>query len=377
MIINNATENQIDVINAFRPLEYKYSRIYCPDGIQYPNFQTTNIINLRQDIDLIYQNFTKNIKNESNKCAKYDEPFFEFVDKLDKTMIDDYANKYANFAEDKDCDAIRNVVDEVHKGHLNFASKNCLLISKAGSKKIANEYLVFHSYLLDKNSKIVRLMTSISNFRHIDSEQKKIIGRLNRFLHFEDIKYFKKQGYDIYDFGGVNLIQKEGDGKNIADFKLGFSKKILKYYYIQNPQKNTEKRNKVSWFSSKKSFYTKILLIYDKKTYHDAVNIVNQLADTYYFEIIDIENFNIKQSYKLFDIMHDLTNTIQDRRVVHYNLFAYLPYEFFPIKNRKSETPKFVVLNDYKLSKKLGLENIEISNSVGFEMRARVEREFK
>ena len=248
----NINENKVDIINVFRPIEFTYSRIYCPDGIMHPNSQVTNVINLKQNIDLIYQNYTKNVKNESNKCTKADEPFFEFIDKQDKEMIDDFIHKYSDFAEDKECDVLKNVVNEVYEAHLSFASKNCLVISKAGSKKISDNFLVTHSYLLDKNSKIVRLLTSTSNYRHINPEEKKIIGRLNRLLHCEDIKYFKNLGYDILDFGGVNLIQKEGDGKNVADFKLGFSKKILKYYYIQNPQRNVEKRNRINWFSSKK-----------------------------------------------------------------------------------------------------------------------------
>ena len=111
----NINENKIDIINVFRPIEFMYSRIYCPDGIKHPNLQVTNIINLEQDIDLIYQNFSKNIKNETNKCNKNDEPFFEYVSKCHKEVIDDFIEKYSNFAEDKNCEVIKNVVDEVYK----------------------------------------------------------------------------------------------------------------------------------------------------------------------------------------------------------------------------------------------------------------------
>lgn len=354
-------ENEVDIINAFRPIEFKYSRIYCPDGIEHPNLQVTNIINLEQDIDLIYQNFSKNIKNETNKCKKNDEPFFEYVSKCNNEIIDDFIKKYQSFAEDKSCAAIKNVIEEVYNSHLNFANKNCLIISKIGSNKMSKKHIIFHTYLIDENSKTVRLLASISNYRHLKIEDKKIIGRLNRLLHFEDIKYFKDLGYYIYDFGCVNLTAKDGDGKNIADFKLGFSKKFLKYYYGKIHKKNTEKSKKFCLFKNVFSKYKKICLIYDKKTYNIAVNIVNQLADNFYFEIVYVNNFNIKNYYKKFDILHDLTNTIKDKKVVHFNKIAYSPYVYFPIKAKnRGGKMKFVVLDDEELSKKLGLKNIEI-----------------
>jgi lipid II:glycine glycyltransferase (peptidoglycan interpeptide bridge formation enzyme) len=55
-------------------------------------------------------------------------------------------------------------------------------------------------------------------------------GRANRLLHWEDILYFKNQGYEIYDLGGITLDESNKEGQAIAKFKRCFGGTLIKEY---------------------------------------------------------------------------------------------------------------------------------------------------
>ena len=60
-----------------------------------------------------------------------------------------------------------------------------------------------------------RLLYSASHFRSYDKNYRALIGRANRFLHWEDMVHLKKYGMSIYDMGGIGA-------NSIAGFKKGF-----------------------------------------------------------------------------------------------------------------------------------------------------------
>lgn len=67
---------------------------------------------------------------------------------------------------------------------------------------VGDSPMVFHVYIIDGD--LVALNMSFSDFReHIDSA--KIYGNLNRYLHWEDMKYFKSKGLKSYDWGGTTI----------------------------------------------------------------------------------------------------------------------------------------------------------------------------
>lgn len=55
---------------------------------------------------------------------------------------------------------------------------------------------------------------------------------VNRFLHFEAMKFFKSNGYRIYDLGGIG---KNRTTETIDRFKLSFSKNITEEYHLISP----------------------------------------------------------------------------------------------------------------------------------------------
>ena len=90
--------------------------------------------------------------------------------------------------------------------------------------RLRDKVIVAHLYFLDCNSKRVCLESSVSDIDSAsDVTARALIGRSNRHLHYADMLYFKKQGFEQYDFGGYDnyhFYDKKKSGIN--KFKEGF-----------------------------------------------------------------------------------------------------------------------------------------------------------
>jgi hypothetical protein len=81
------------------------------------------------------------------------------------------------------------------------------------------EVLVSHSYVLDKEKGIVRLMYGGSvrlDGKHVPRE----IGNATKLLYFNNIKHFSEQGFKHFDFGGWDGIE------GLLALKLSFGARV-------------------------------------------------------------------------------------------------------------------------------------------------------
>jgi hypothetical protein len=83
--------------------------------------------------------------------------------------------------------------------------------------------VVCHSYLIDSELKIVRLLHSASMIHDLEDKSfKGFVGRANRYLHYQDMVNFKEKGFLKYDFGGYALGTENVALQGINKFKDGF-----------------------------------------------------------------------------------------------------------------------------------------------------------
>lgn len=89
--------------------------------------------------------------------------------------------------------------------------------------------IVMHSYLIDNEDRgRVRLLHSASHFRSLlSSQERALVGRANRFLHYKDMLYFRNKGFSTYDFGGISIDDNDEEQKKIGAFKRGFGGLIV------------------------------------------------------------------------------------------------------------------------------------------------------
>ncbi|WP_069472144.1 hypothetical protein [Candidatus Marithrix sp. Canyon 246] len=197
---------------AFGFFEYRQSLYQKPVlGFHYDSFYTIQI-DLTSDEKTLLANCRKNTRYEINRARREGVKFQIGND------IDEFIKFYNEFALSKNMAQISNSDLKL------FTPK--LYITKALYQE---QILVMHTYLFDDDIKRVRLLHSASLFRNCDDSIKhQIIGRANRFLHFEDMLYFKKIGVKVYDFGGYAVDDINEEREKINQFKKGFGGKIVK-----------------------------------------------------------------------------------------------------------------------------------------------------
>ncbi len=164
----------------------------------------TKIVNLTLSNDEIFNGFDKNTKYEVNRSEREDIKIY-FTLSYDK-----FKDIYNQFAKSKKL-ALLNDIDYF---------KNNLFISTA---YFEGEPVVCHSYLLDAESKIVRLLHSASVIHDVEDKTfRGVVGRANRFLHYKDMLYFKEKNFLKYDFGGYAFETSNVTLQGINKFKDGF-----------------------------------------------------------------------------------------------------------------------------------------------------------
>ena len=331
-------DNKVISINADRPSDIKFERIYCPDGLENPVLQFALVVNLEQELNIIFDSFHKKARYKIRRCINGDKPVVNFDFSPSIYLIETFIEYYKDFVRDKNSEALNGTTSELLSKLLKFQSLDCLAISSAYSDNYPDNK-VFHVYILDKPVKNVRLLCSVSSFRHSDSNVKSVIGRLNRLLHYRDIEQFKNSGYLLYDFGGVDLNAYSEETANVADFKMQLCDKVLKYYYAEN-RSLTPKRGggkllsklQQAFKSIKRKKY--IAIIYNTATYEIAKEIVNQLASEFNFYLYSTSQYS-RKFRKSFDFVHDLTESYE--KCVYYKELAFVPYKYFYAKNRSGE----------------------------------------
>lgn len=85
--------------------------------------------------------------------------------------------------------------------------------------------VIVHTYLCDKKAGIVRLLYAVS--RDVRDDARQDVGNANRWLFWQDLQYFKEEGYRTYDWGGIS---KHGELPGIDSFKRSFGGSLVTVY---------------------------------------------------------------------------------------------------------------------------------------------------
>ncbi|NTW33615.1 MAG: peptidoglycan bridge formation glycyltransferase FemA/FemB family protein [Bacteroidetes bacterium] len=186
------------------PRKYKQCRVCCHSIMVRCDKFYTKIINMRRSEEDIYNSFNKTTRYDISKASKSG---------VAMRIIDDYSvfiRFYNVLAEHKGLKKIRSL-----------SKYNDKIVITAAYEQDA--VLVMHAYICDNLLGRVRLLYSCSHYRsYCERNMQAVIGSSNKYLHYEDIKYFKSRGYVVYDFGGYAYESKDMDLKNINKFKDGF-----------------------------------------------------------------------------------------------------------------------------------------------------------
>ena len=163
------------------------------------------IIDLTQDEEIIYSGFDKNTEYEIRRAIRDNSAEINF-----NVSKSDWNEVYAVFQK--------------HRGgpktiNLDVLDKNTCFTSATIRGKLA----IIHVYMVDEDMKYAKLKYSHSITDDIeDKSERAEIGRTNRLLHYQDMLFFKTQGYTQYDFGGIAVDADNTKQQGINGFKKGF-----------------------------------------------------------------------------------------------------------------------------------------------------------
>ncbi len=170
----------------------------------------TKVIDLLQTEEVILKSFSKRTKYEINRSAR-EEVQFGIENSLE--VLIDFHN---DFAKQKGLSPLGNPIRKM---------ADYIVITQASHE---GKVLVMHSYIIDRQGKRVRMNTSASHFRGAeDKDYRNFVARSNRFLHYQSMVHFKKEGFEIYDFGGYALGTKDPGLQSINRFKDSFKGTLI------------------------------------------------------------------------------------------------------------------------------------------------------
>jgi lipid II:glycine glycyltransferase (peptidoglycan interpeptide bridge formation enzyme) len=194
---------------------YKDSFLRMDNFFMKEKVSHTIEVDLSIDEDQILNGMDKGTKYEVRRCLK-ENLVIENINEI-STFIEFY-NHFAK---------IKNL-NLISKDNLNFSPDLIL----RGIKNIENQFLSIHVYVVNESGAIARLLYSATNIELFD-DNKALIGRANRLLHYDDMLYFKSNGYKRYDLGGYAHNTEDKLLKGINKFKKGFGGSVREVYIYE------------------------------------------------------------------------------------------------------------------------------------------------
>lgn len=163
----------------------------------------------------------KNVRYEIRRNKKEDAEYRIFTSKdlkEDPQTVAAFAEMYELMYEEKGMKANFN-----HNQLAAYLAADCFVLTGIYT---SGKPVVFHSYIM--GDKEVRLLHSVSDFRSSEADAN-FVARANKRLHYEDMLFWKKEGKERYDWGGVSSLE---NPNGIDAFKFKFGGEPLTYYNI-------------------------------------------------------------------------------------------------------------------------------------------------
>jgi hypothetical protein len=137
--------------------------------------------------------------------------------------VDEFAGYYAQFAALKGLPPLYR--DYLHA----LARARALDLSVVRHE---GEILVWHAY--HRGRERVRLLHSVSLYRTTEnSARRNLVGRANRYHHWQDMARFRAEGIALYDFGGWYEGARDEEKVRINAFKEEFGGTIVPTFTCQ------------------------------------------------------------------------------------------------------------------------------------------------
>jgi lipid II:glycine glycyltransferase (peptidoglycan interpeptide bridge formation enzyme) len=206
-------------------IRYFYHQSSIP-GV--PNIESdeahTLLIDLTQDEEKIWKKINRKNRCKIRQAIQKDQVIYDFFEKIDPQNFHEFINFYTEFSmqQGNSKSLIYHEIERL-KAYVDVGS---LYFSKVKSKE--GKALTWQVYCPGKTH--VFGLHSASIRRKNDSTYNQMLGRANRYHHWQDILKFKELGFLVYDFGGVYINTHDQKLLNINNFKAEFGGELVRYF---------------------------------------------------------------------------------------------------------------------------------------------------
>ncbi|MGF1988224.1 MAG: hypothetical protein RMY62_010210 [Nostoc sp. ZfuVER08] len=209
---NREALNNVDVVH--------YRQLLHPiKGGQCDEFYT-RLIDLTKNQDELWETISSNDRYKIRRAEQKDQVIYEYWKKIDSDILNEFSDFYDSFADQKGLTKINRIQLQ------NRADAGVIDISRVKLKD--GESLVWHVYYRTQNR--VRLLHSASLKNNNNTTYQSILGRANRYHHWQDIVRFKNLGIVTYDFGGWYTGNTDREKLGINQFKEKFGGEVVKNF---------------------------------------------------------------------------------------------------------------------------------------------------
>lgn len=209
-----------------RPGIVTYYESKKPLGSNVREFGTL-VSNLQETEDALLTHLTKNCRYEANRAAREGvEIDIHVGTEVSEQLVEEFCDYFVQFWASKGYGQVD--INRMKRDLSGYREQNALAITKAS---LHGKVLVYHTHIVD--SQYVRLLHSASHFRNDTEIPRALVGMANRYLHKEELLYFKNRGNLFYDWGGAGETE---DVKSITEFKKSFGGESTVFYNGQAVQ---------------------------------------------------------------------------------------------------------------------------------------------
>jgi len=201
---------------------------YDPDGVDMVNFfsynkveakgfrkknRMTTIIDLSQDIEVIWEKMRKNyIRKQIKRGEK------RGIIVRQDSNFKDFKRVYHNFRKGK----------KITKDNYNVFKQNGLLFSA-----YYKDEMIAGGIFIASRPYIRAWVLASVRFENKEKKIDEIIGQANRMVIWEAIKYSYNNGYKLFDLGGIKISSSDKSKLAVVEFKEAFGgkRKECFFYY--------------------------------------------------------------------------------------------------------------------------------------------------
>jgi len=188
--------------------------VYRYHSTPLANLRTTKLHSLQTDLappaEAIAARFEESCRRQIRRAERDDGLRYELVAQP-AARLEEFAAFYDVFARQKGLWLVdRHWLEQAVEARQLALS----CVSRDG------ERLVWHAHLAA--GRIVQLAHSASLYRNLSAEQRTLIARANRWLHWQDMLAFKAEGALHYDWGGMFADESTPERAGINRFKRSF-----------------------------------------------------------------------------------------------------------------------------------------------------------